>query len=94
LNLKVVLEVQQENDDQYLTKTDKFELARKSISYLLSRLQQEMNLDNWDIHLIVQGQTTRWMRIAMGDEDVLGTDLAKAKREAARGALVGSNVKP
>jgi hypothetical protein len=44
--------------------------------------------------LIVQGQSSRCMRIAMGDEDWAGNDLAKAKREAARAATIGSKVKP
>jgi len=94
LDLKTTLEVLPGDEDEYLTSIARMELAKKAISQILYQVKGLLKMNDWDLHLIVQGQSSRCMRIAMGDEDWAGNDLAKAKREAARAATIGSKVKP
>jgi hypothetical protein len=94
LDVNTNLEILYKDEDGYLTSVKRFELAGKAISQLLFLLKRVLQIDDWDLHLIVQSQSSRCMRIAMGDEDWQGNDLAKAKREAARTAIIGSKVQP
>jgi hypothetical protein len=84
--LDVKVEFSVRGQDEYLTPSERLELARRLISQLLSTTKNQLGLNAWDMYLIVQSQSSRWMRVSMGDETEEGLDLARAKREAARAA--------
>lgn len=94
MKLQLVLDIQREEGDQYLTPVDRMGLAKSAISQLLFLLKGALRIDNWDLHLVMDSEAGRMGKIARGNEDWRGNDLAKAKRDAAKEELTGSKVKP
>lgn len=92
--ITVTLELQTKDGDEDLTTVTRMRLAKEAISQLLLQIKEKLNTSDWELHLIAQSQSSRCMRLAMGDEDWEGTDLAKAKREVSKKSNMGSKVRP
>ncbi len=94
MNLKVTLEVQPEEDDKYLTPSNRMGLAKSAISQLLSQIREQVGVRTYGLYLILEEESKRMSRIDRLYEDWEGKDLAKERRETAAKELCGAKVIP